>query len=43
MSFGEKNYKYFIGYEDDDYKMKRLSIILPKTKAYVKNYDSETI
>ena len=37
-----KNYKYFIGYLDDDYKMKPLHIILPKTSAYIKSYDGET-
>ena len=40
ISFGEKNYKYFIGYTDDDYKIKPLQI-LPKTSAYEKIYDSE--
>ena len=39
---GEKNYKYFIGYRDDDYKVKPFSIILPKTTAHVKIYDVET-
>lgn len=36
---GEKNYKYFYGYKDDDYKIKPLYIILPKTGAYIKSYD----
>ena len=26
---------------DDDYKIKRLRIMLPKTSAYVKRYDGE--
>ena len=38
----EKNYKYFIGYMDHDYKTKPLCIMLPKTSAYVKTYDDET-
>ena len=35
-SFGEKNYKFFIGYLYNDHKVKALHIILPKTSAYVK-------
>ena len=44
ISSGEKIYKYFIGYkdDDDDYKIKPLHIMLPKTSAYVKHYDGET-
>ena len=42
ISFGEKNYKYFIGYLYNDYKVKPLHIMLPKTSAYVKHYDGET-
>ena len=38
----EKNYKYFIGYEDNDYKVKPLCIRLQRTSAYVKDYDGET-
>ena len=40
----EKNYKYFIGYLDDDYNMKYkpLRIMLPKRSTYVKNYDGAT-
>ena len=30
ISYGEKNYKYFIGYMDDGHKIKSFSIILPK-------------
>ena len=42
VSSGEKTYKYFIGYKDDDgYKIKSLRIILPKKSAYVKSYDGE--
>ena len=40
ISFGEKNYKYFLGYLDD-YEIKPLLIMLPKTKVYVKSYDGE--
>ena len=40
--FSERNYKYFIGYLDNDHKVKLLHIILPKTSAYVKCYDGQT-
>ena len=40
--FGEKNYKYLIGYMYDDYKIKSLHIVLLKTSAYVKSCDSKT-
>ena len=39
ISFGEKNYKYFIGYLYNDNKVKLLHMKLPKTSAYVKSYD----
>ena len=39
---GENNYKYFIGYLYDDYKVKPLHILLPKTSTYVKSYDWQT-
>ena len=42
ISFGEKNYKYFIGYLYNDHKVKPLHIMLPKTSAYVKSYDGQT-
>ena len=42
VSLGEKNYKYFIGYKDDDHKIKSICILLSKTSAYVKRYDGET-
>ena len=32
----------FIGYMDDDYKIKPLRIILPKARGYVKRDDVET-
>ena len=34
--FGEKIYKYFIGYLYSYHKVKSLHIMLPKTSAYVK-------
>ena len=42
ISFGGKNYKYFIGYLYNDNKVKPLHIMLPKTSAYVKSYDGQT-
>ena len=42
VSPGEKNHKYFIGYKNDDHKIKPLRLMLPKTSAYVKRYDGET-
>ena len=39
---GEKNHKYFIGYLDDDYKIKPLHIMLTKMSVYAKSYDGET-
>ena len=42
ITFGEKNYKYFIGYLYNDDKVKPLDIMLPKTSAYVKSYDGQT-
>ena len=38
----KRNYKYFIGYSNDDYKVKPLQIMLPKTSAYVKNYNGQS-
>ena len=35
ISSGEKNYKYFIGYVVDNYRIKPLHLRLPKTR-YVK-------
>ena len=35
----EKKHKYYVGYLYDDYKIKPLYIILPKTGAYIKSYD----
>ena len=40
--FGEKTCKYFIGYLYNDHKVKSLQIVLPKTSAYIKNYDRQT-
>ena len=42
ISSSEKNYKYFIGYLYDDYKIKLLHIVLPKRSAYVQSYDGQT-
>ena len=42
ISFGEKNYKYFIGYFYNGIKVKPLNIMLRKTSAYVKSYDKQT-
>ena len=42
ISFGEKNYKYFIGYLHNGNKVKSLNIILPKKSPYVKGYDGQT-
>ena len=43
ISFGEKNYKYFIGYYlYNGNKVKLLHIMLPKTSAYVKSYHGQT-
>ena len=38
----KKNYKHFTGYLYDDYKIKPLHIMLPKTSTYVKGDDSQT-
>ena len=38
----EKNYKYFIGYLHNNYKVKPLHRMLPKTRAYVKRYSGQT-
>ena len=42
ISFGEKNYKYFISYLYNGNKVKPLNIMLLKTRAYVKSYDVQT-
>ena len=42
VSSGEKINKYFIGYKDDDHKIKPLRIMLRKRSAYVKRYVGET-
>ena len=41
ISSGEKNYKYFIGYLYDDFKVKPLHIMVPKTSANVRFYDNQ--
>ena len=40
ISSGEK--KLFTGYLYNDYKVKPIHTILPKTSAYVKRYDRQT-
>ena len=42
ISSAEKNNKYVIDYLYDDYEVRPLHIMLPKTSAYVKGYDSQT-
>ena len=42
ISFGEKIYKYFIGYMYIDNKSKPLHIVLTKTSTFVKSYDGQT-
>ena len=39
VSFIKKGYKYFIGFEDDDYKVKPLCIMIPKTNGFLKGFD----
>ena len=34
--------KYFLGYKNDDYKIKPLPIMLSKTRTCIKSNDSET-
>ena len=38
----KKSCKYFIGCLYNDYKVKPLHLMLPKTSAYVKSYDGQT-
>ena len=42
ISSGEKSYKYFIGYLNDDYKVKPLHLMHRKTSSYAKSYDVQT-
>ena len=42
ISFGEKNYKCFIGCLYNDNKVKPLHIMLPKNTHNVKRYDGQT-
>ena len=37
----KKNYNYVTGYLCDDYKVKSLRIMLPKTKTYEKSHDGQ--
>ena len=42
ISFGRKNYKYFVGYLYNGNKIEPLNIMLPKINTYVKVYDGQT-
>ena len=42
VSSGEKSYKELICFKDDDYKIKSLRIMPPKTRNYIKRYDDES-
>ena len=41
-SFGEKNYKYFIGCLCNDHKVNPLHLMLSKISTYVKSNDRQT-
>ena len=38
----KKIYKHFTGYSYNNYKIKQLQIMFPKTSVYVKSYDGQT-
>ena len=40
--FGKKSYKCFIGYLNNDHKVKPLHIMLPKKRPHVRCYDVQT-
>ena len=42
VSFGKKNYKYFISYLLNNDKVRTLHIMLPKKKVNVKSYNGQT-
>ena len=42
VSFGEENYKCFIGYLHNDHKIKPLHIMFPKTIVYIESYGGQT-
>ena len=42
ISFGGKNYKYFIGYLYNDNKVKPLHKMLPTISIFLKSYDGQT-
>ena len=42
VTFGERNYKSFVGYLYDNHKVKPLHIMLPKASAQVNRYDGQT-
>ena len=41
MAKKKKYCKYFIGYLYDDFKIRLLHIMLPKTRANIKSYDDQ--
>ena len=41
ISFGEKSFKYFIGYLYGNHKVKPLHLIYPKSRSYVKSYNRQ--
>ena len=42
IAFGQKSYKYFIGYLYNDQEFKSLHKMLPETSAFVKRYYGQT-
>ena len=38
----KKKYKHFTGYSYNNYKIKQMQIMFPKTSLYVKSYDGQT-
>ena len=38
----KKNYRYCVGFIGDDYRIKSLRLIIPKTMSYLKGCDGET-
>ena len=43
VSFDKKDYKYFFGYKDDDYKIKPLCIMLQKVSGYAGNFATKYV
>ena len=42
ISFGEKNFKYFIGYLYNGNKIEKLNKMLPEASSYTKRHDGQT-